>query len=222
LSERAVGSAEWHGAGRSIRHTKGGSGNDLRHRYACGKRRPVDRIVVERGDKEGRMKVLVTAASKYGATAEIAQAIGDALAGRGIEVSVQPIEQVASIDDYKAIVVGSAVYAGHWLKPATQFVEDNNSALRSRAVWLFSSGPVGDPPKPEEDPVDAAPMVEASGATEHRLFAGKLDKSRLSFVERAIATALRAPEGDYRDWDAIREWSRSISTALRADASGGL
>jgi menaquinone-dependent protoporphyrinogen oxidase len=81
-------------------------------------------------------------------------------------------------------------------------------------VWLFSSGPVGDPPKPTEDPVDASSLLERTGAREHHVFAGRLDRSRLSFGERAIAMALRAPEGDFRDWDDVRAWASGIADAL--------
>jgi menaquinone-dependent protoporphyrinogen oxidase len=86
-------------------------------------------------------------------------------------------------------------------------------------VWVFSSGPVGDPPKPEEDPVDVAGIVEALGARGHQVFAGKIDKSRLSFGERAIVTALRAPVGDYRDWDQIASWAGEIADALGAESA---
>jgi menaquinone-dependent protoporphyrinogen oxidase len=64
------------------------------------------------------MRVLVTAATKYGATAEIAQAIAEGLGEHGLEATVLPPEQVEGVDGYDAVVVGSAVYAGHWLKPA--------------------------------------------------------------------------------------------------------
>ena len=94
------------------------------------------------------MRVLVTAATKYGATAEIAQAIGDALRDRGLEPTVLPPGQVEGIDGYDAVVLGSAVYAGHWLKPAQELVDRWAGALTGRPVWLFSSGPVGDPPSP--------------------------------------------------------------------------
>jgi menaquinone-dependent protoporphyrinogen oxidase len=98
------------------------------------------------------MRVLVTAASKYGATAEIAAAIAESLAGHGLEATVLSPEEVKGVDGYDAVVVGSAVYAGHWLKPARELVERHAGVLAGRPVWLFSSGPVGDPPKPEEDP----------------------------------------------------------------------
>jgi menaquinone-dependent protoporphyrinogen oxidase len=88
------------------------------------------------------MRVLVTAASRHGATAEIAQAIGDALCGRGLDVTVMPVEDVSTVEPYGAVVLGSAVYAGHWLRPASAFVATHTRALASRPVWLFSSGPV--------------------------------------------------------------------------------
>jgi menaquinone-dependent protoporphyrinogen oxidase len=87
-------------------------------------------------------------------------------------------------------------------------------------VWLFSSGPVGDPPKPEEDPVDVAELVAASGAREHRVFAGTLVRRQLSFPERAIVSALRVPEGDFRDWAEITRWAAEIAGALQAGGGG--
>jgi menaquinone-dependent protoporphyrinogen oxidase len=82
------------------------------------------------------------------------------------------------------VVLGSAVYAGHWLKPAKELVDRSGAALATKPVWLFSSGPVGEPPKPEEDPVDVAEILEATRAREHRVFAGKIVKKQLSFPER--------------------------------------
>jgi menaquinone-dependent protoporphyrinogen oxidase len=158
------------------------------------------------------MKILVTAATKHGATGEIAQVIGDAL----LDSTVLEPEQVDAVDDYDAVVLGSAVYAGHWLKPARELVDRCGNALAARPVWLFSSGPIGDPPKPEEDPVDVAEILAATRAREHRLFAGKLVRKQLAFPERAIVSALRVPEGDFRDWAGISSWAVGIATALRS------
>jgi menaquinone-dependent protoporphyrinogen oxidase len=89
-------------------------------------------------------------------------------------------------------------------------------ALSEKPTWLFSVGPIGDPPhpNPEEDPVDVAAILEATKARQHRVFSGRLDKRNLGFAEKAIVMALRAPEGDFRDWEAIRAWAREIATAL--------
>jgi menaquinone-dependent protoporphyrinogen oxidase len=175
------------------------------------------------------MKVLVSAASKYGATSEIAEEIGrvlrQALDDRGLDgdivVDVLPAEEVSSVEDYGAVVLGSAVYAGHWLEPARELVERHAEALSERPTWLFSSGPIGEPPKPEEDPVDVAPILEATNARDHRVFAGKLDKSSLRFVEKAIMVAVRAPEGDFRDWGEVRTWTEAIAENLAGDSDPG-
>jgi menaquinone-dependent protoporphyrinogen oxidase len=162
-------------------------------------------------------RVLVTVASKYGSTRDIADVVGRVLTEHGFDVDVSAVENVASVEDYDAIIAGSAVYAGQWMKQAREFVERHSSDLRDMPVWLFSSGPIGDPPKPQEDPVDIASVAELAGAREHRVFAGKLDRGKLSFGEKAIAMALRAPEGDFRDWDQIREWAAAIADAVAAD-----
>jgi menaquinone-dependent protoporphyrinogen oxidase len=161
------------------------------------------------------MKVLVVAATKYGSTGEIGRAIGDVLEDRGIDTTVLSPAEVGAINGYEAVVLGSAVYAGHWLKPAKELVDRSRDALAERPVWLFSSGPVGDPPKPEEDPVDVADIVEATKARDHRVFAGRLVKKQLSFGEKAIVVALRVPEGDFRDWAEIKGWASGIADSIR-------
>ncbi len=83
------------------------------------------------------LSVLVSAESKYGATAEIAQAIGDVLAGHGFRATVLPPGNVSTVDGYDAVILGSAVDMGHWLAPAKEFVTRFRDALAARPVWLF-------------------------------------------------------------------------------------
>jgi menaquinone-dependent protoporphyrinogen oxidase len=167
------------------------------------------------------MRVLVSAASKHGATAEIAERIGAvlrrSLAQRDpeVEVVVRPAHEVGRLDGFDAFVLGSAVYMGHWLEAARDLVRRNAETLTGRPVWLFSSGPIGDPPRPDEQPVDVGEATAATRARDHRLFAGRLDKQRLGFGERAMVLAFRAPEGDFRDWAAIEAWAGGIADVLR-------
>jgi len=160
------------------------------------------------------MRILVTFASRHGATAEIAREIAAVLARRGYDPSVRSVEDVTTLEPYDAVVLGSAVYIGRWLKPAAEFVDRNREALAARPVWLFSSGPIGDPPKPDADPIDVAAISDETHAREHRVLAGRLDKKRLTFGEKAIALAVHASEGDFRDWTAIREWAMEIADDL--------
>jgi menaquinone-dependent protoporphyrinogen oxidase len=161
------------------------------------------------------VKVLVASASRHGATSEIAEAIGAELRERGLEVDVKRVEEVHDLAGYGAVVLGSAVYIGKWLEPARDFVERRADELSAISTWLFSSGPIGDPPRPTpEDAVDVEPHVLATRARGHRVFAGRLDRGALSFGEKAVALAFRAPEGDFRDWDEIRRWAVGIADEL--------
>jgi menaquinone-dependent protoporphyrinogen oxidase len=161
------------------------------------------------------MHVLVSAASKHGSTQEIAERLGQTLRAAGLGVDVRAPGEVTGLGDYDAAVLGSAVYAGHWMKPMLELAEREAPALRELRVWLFSSGPIGTPDaKPEGDPVDVAGVLESTGAEAHSVFAGKLDRDALSFPERAIVKALRAPFGDFRDWEAIDAFARGIAAAV--------
>jgi menaquinone-dependent protoporphyrinogen oxidase len=168
------------------------------------------------------MRVLVTAASKHGGTQEIAAAIAAELVSRGLEVTQVSVEEVGSIDGYDAVVLGSAVYLGKWMKSAKTFAARESASLSAMPVWLFSSGPVGgaaSKPEDEGDRREGDALPKQIGAREHRLFAGKLDRSGLSVIERAAVKMAKAADGDYRPWDEIRAWARSIADALRSTVS---
>ena len=165
------------------------------------------------------MKVLVTAASMHGATAEIAQAIGRALSEQGLTVTVLPPQDVASVEEYDAVVVGSAVYVGHWLDAAKDLVNRCRDTLVTRPVWLFSSGPVGDPAGKlaramDTDPADVVSIRVATGARDHQMFSGRLDRKLLTRPQRVSLLVFRGLEGDFRDWAAVRQWADGIAQQL--------
>ena len=68
------------------------------------------------------MRILVTAASRHDATTEVAHAIAAALKRADIDVDVRRPEEVGHLAAYDGVVLGSAIYAGHWLKPAKDLV----------------------------------------------------------------------------------------------------
>ena len=106
-------------------------------------------------------RVLVAYGTKHGATAEIAEAIGKALIAAGLGVDVRRARRVRSLAPYQAVVLGSAVYAGRWRRDAMRLLR--RAELRERAVWLFSSGPVGeDKGDPERSSVSPAPRACSS------------------------------------------------------------
>lgn len=164
------------------------------------------------------MHVLVATASKHGATTEIGEAIAAALEQHGHTVETRAAGHVQTVDQFDGVVIGAAVYAGRWVKGAHRFVDRFESELAARPLWVFSSGPTGTPPKPEpDDVVDLVDVIERLTPRDTMVFAGKLDGDVLSFAERAIIRAVRAEEGDFRDWDAIRAWALQIASDLSSE-----
>ena len=161
------------------------------------------------------MTVLVAYTSKHGSTRGIAERIAEKLRQMGKEAEARSVEEVSDIQSYEALVIGSPVYYGSWLKEATEWVRSNQVVISKRPVWLFSSGPLGTEIKDaEQQPKELAEFQLAIAPRDQRIFFGALDHHKLSFVERTMVKAVRAPEGDFRDWQAIEDWAASIVHGL--------
>lgn len=161
------------------------------------------------------MTVLVAYASKHGSTQGIAERITEKLGQMGKQAEARQVDTVKDLGSYEAFVIGSAIYYGSWMKEATEFVHRNQAALAGRPVWLFSVGPLGTEVKDaEQQPKEMAEFQETIKPRDHRVFFGALDHNRLSFTERMVVKAVRGPEGDFRDWQAIDAWAESIARDL--------
>ena len=168
------------------------------------------------------MKLLVTYASKYGSTAEIAEVIGKELGRRAYEVEVTPVESVQDVTGYDGFVIGSALYAGGWIEEAANFLKANQKVLAKHPVWLFSSGPTGEgDPNDIMDgwqfPEDLSSVVEKVKPKDIILFHGNIDLDKLSGGERMIIQSVKATVGDYRDWLVIRSWARAIDLQAKTE-----
>ena len=161
-------------------------------------------------------RVLVTVASRHGASGEIGEIIAGVIRDHG-HIVESHVPETATLDGYDAVVIGSAVYMGRWLEPARHFVDRYEAELARMPVWAFSSGPTGPSPAPVDQPMEAAALADRISAREHRSFAGRLDPARLGFMERTITAAVHAPKGDFRDWESIRAWADQIAAALAAE-----
>jgi menaquinone-dependent protoporphyrinogen oxidase len=167
-------------------------------------------------------KILVTFASKYGSTGEIAGLIGQELVQSGLAVDVLPVEEVGSLEAYSAVVLGSAVYAGSWRKDAVDFLEANVQVLAGMPVWIFSSGPTGsgDPQellKGWRFPDAQQPLADRIQPQEIALFHGFLNTDKLNLAEKLLVKGIHAPTGDFRNWEAIRHWAGRIAVALQGE-----
>jgi menaquinone-dependent protoporphyrinogen oxidase len=164
-------------------------------------------------------KVLVAYGSKHGATAEIAEAIGQVIRDRGRAVDVLRARDVGDLSPYAAVVLGSAVYVGAWRKECVKFLKAHTAELAQRPVWIFSSGPTG-----EGDPLELLngwtlpgaqqSIVDRIAPRDIAVFHGSVDVAKLGVIERQMIKMVKAPSGDYRDWEAIRAWASGIASGL--------
>lgn len=159
--------------------------------------------------------IVVAYASKHGSTKGIAEHIAARFRERGSGAEATHADDVIDLVGSEAVIIGSAIYAGSWMKEAIAFVDRHADALTRLPVWLFSSGPLGEQVVDEEEQPrqlrEISDRIEPRG---HRIFAGALDTASLGFGERMIVKAVKAPDGDYRDWDAIAAWADEIADAL--------
>ncbi len=165
-------------------------------------------------------RILVTYASKYGSTQEIADKIAGVLREDGTQVDVLPIVAVRELSPYRAVILGSAVYIGKWMQSACEFLKAQERALGERPVWIFSSGPTG-----EGDavgllegwrlPTDQQAVVNRIQPRDVAVFHGNIDVDRVNWIEKTSVKALKKPFGDFRDWAAITSWAAAISQSLK-------
>ncbi len=165
--------------------------------------------------KENKMEksILVTYATRAGSTAEIAVAIGETLAARGFKVDIRPIKEALSVKGYHAVLIGSAIRMGNWLPEAVDFVKANQQDLNQLPLALFTVHMLN---VGEDEASRTARLAYLQTVrpllkdAEEVYFAGKMDFSRLSFLDRLIAKMVKAVESDQRNWDEIRGWANQI------------
>jgi menaquinone-dependent protoporphyrinogen oxidase len=184
-------------------------------------------------------KALIVHASTHGATAGIAERIGEVLRAEKVDAVVAPAAVAPDPHGFNAVVVGAGVYMGSWVKDGVTFLEEHRPTLAAMPVWLFSSGPLPGSTKErdgEDRITDALGPAEGPGSggrkrvqaladaihvRGHEVFQGAFDphdppKSLAERVVRMMPAAKNIlPAGDFRQWDLIDAWARQIAAALR-------
>jgi len=166
-------------------------------------------------------KVLVAYASLCGSTAEVAEEAAHVLEAHGAEVRVCDVDDVTSVEEYSAVVLGTAIRMGRPIKPMRAFIRRHGRRVADLPNAVFS---VGATPKDHSPSAIAeaarfvSPVVSAVAPVSVALFAGKLDPGTLALPWRAIVEhaepGSRLSPGDWRDWDAIDSWADDIAPQL--------
>ena len=168
-------------------------------------------------------KILVAYASRTGFTAGVAEAIGKTLAESGAQVEVRRMQDVQDLTPYRAVVAGSAIRGAKWLPEAMQFMQTHQATLAHKPFAAFLVCMTLAMRNGEQyrshvatwlDPVRA--LVKPASES---LFAGGLDISKISSFSDRLKFRLSVllgvwPEGDHRDWNAIRAWAESLRPLL--------
>jgi len=167
--------------------------------------------------------ILVTYASRLGATAGVAEAIGKTLTDNGAQVEVRRMDEVTDLTPYSAVVAGSAIRDKQWLPEARQFMQTHQAALRQKPfaaflVCMTLAMKDGEKYRPHVatwlDPVRALVKPVSEG-----LFAGVLDIGKVSSFSERLSFRVSVlfgvwKEGDHRDWNAIRDWAARLRPLL--------
>ena len=159
-------------------------------------------------------RILVAYASRKGSTAGIAQAIGKELISEGYAVDISDIKSVTSIAGYNAVVIGAPIYTGKITGDVAAFVAANRDGISRLPVAGFVTGiaPVypktGDVKGFIDQLVTAFAPISPVAVT---MFAGTLDAGKMNLVERSLTSLMKIPTGDFRDWDAIATWTKTLA-----------
>ena len=170
------------------------------------------------GELNTGKNVLVAYATRHSATAGVAEYIADVLCGLNHRVDLRYVENVSSIEDYDAVIVGSAIYEFNWLPVAKDFIERFKLPLASMPVaYFFGCAALKEDTEENQEAVliyinpvlrkypDIVPVDIGR-------FGGAVDFSRLDDFETTVINAIGVTENeDWRDWEKIGAWAEKVS-----------
>ena len=169
-------------------------------------------------------RVLVAYASRYGSTEGVARAVGDVLREKGLEADVVEVSKAAHLETYQAAVIGAPIHAGRWMGEARRFVEANRDQLGRIPTACFATCMclARDPDRHKRQSESWIPGVKKFiEPVRTAAFAGAMDRSRLPLFWRIATKLIGAPQGDFRNWEAIRAWASALPEVLAGSAAAG-
>jgi menaquinone-dependent protoporphyrinogen oxidase len=157
------------------------------------------------------MRVLVAYGSKMGGTKGLAEMLGGELSDLGHDVEVQSGNDVSSVSEFDAVIVGGALYYFiSWHKDAKTLVKRHMKELRTKPVWVFSSGPLDDSALDKVIPPikSVKKLIDRVGARGHVTLGGRLENEQGGL-----------PVGDWRNAEHVRRWAEEIDRELTSVGS---
>jgi menaquinone-dependent protoporphyrinogen oxidase len=161
--------------------------------------------------------VLVAYATRHGSTQEVAETIAATLREYGLQVDIQPMQEVQTLDQYNAIVLGTPIYMCIFHRDATHFLEQHRSVLTTRPVAIFALGALhADEETLAREQLDKElakfPWLTVQATA---VFGGRFDPANLDYPLNLMAPLRNMPVSDMRDWKAIRAWASDLAAQFQ-------
>ena len=162
-------------------------------------------------------RILVAYATWAGSTTGVAETISQTLREAGADAAVRPVAAVDDLTGYDALVLGAAVHAGKPHPALRHFVERHATDLNTMPVAYFvvCATMMEDTPEHRETVLTyLTPLRAIKEPVSIGLFAGAYNPKTVNVLFRWLAKLMRAPEGDWRDWEAIRAWATDLAPLM--------
>jgi len=173
------------------------------------------------------MNILITYSSGYGATKEVAEKVSSVLAGEpGFKITTISIDDVETIHDYDAVIVGSSVRADRPLANVRDFFARYAELLTKKhvaifAVCLAANNECGREKVKREYISQITEKYPALAPLRTEAFGGKIDFEKLNPVMQQLMKRVLEKTGistqgtvDTRDWGFIESWAVDLRQQL--------
>lgn len=167
--------------------------------------------------------VLITYATRYGSTKEVAEKIAQIFIHDGFKVEVLPCKKVDKIDQYQFILIGAPYYIGGMLKEAKNFLLRNQDILSKKPIAFFALGPIGETEKELSETqtqldkeLKQFPWLKPISTV---MFGGKYNPKKLRLLDKFLTLPPASPlhnleANDARNWEDIEKWAEKLSAFL--------
>lgn len=155
-------------------------------------------------------RILITFASRAGATTDVAGILAGALTEVGHDVVTTPVADAPAPDGFDLVVVGSGIHATAWYADALAWLERNAGGLDGRTALFNVCLNAADPAKREETLGYNRPAASLVEPVAQDSFAGRYVPERVSWWKRVFMRTMQARPKDHVDPAAIRAWAAEL------------
>jgi menaquinone-dependent protoporphyrinogen oxidase len=89
------------------------------------------------GDNNTGPSLLLAFATNYGSTYRIAEVIAEVLSAEDFKVDLKFADNVTSVTQYDAVILGSSIYIEDWNEKAVAFLEQHKTELVNKKVAYY-------------------------------------------------------------------------------------